>query len=70
MPQDVPDAVDPLAPFEGSYPIPGFELSRRWFAARDITPSFRDEVLSLIRVAFNDQVSWFELPVQPESHFP
>ena len=26
MPQDVPEAIDPLAPFEGGYEIPGFPL--------------------------------------------
>lgn len=69
MPQDVPDAVDPLAPFEGGYDIPGFPLRRRWYDARDLTDEQRDEILALIRRSFNNRVSWFELPVRPEDHF-
>lgn len=69
MPQDVPDAVDPLAPFEGSYEIPGFPLRRRWYSSRDLTSEQRDEILALVRRAFNNEVSWFELPVGPEDHF-
>jgi len=69
MPQDVPDAVDVLAPFEGGYDIPGFPLRRRWFDARDLTEAQRDEILELLRISFNDQVSWFALPVRPADHF-
>lgn len=69
MPQDVPEAISPLASFEGDYQVPGFELWRRWFDGGDVTPAFRDGVLALIRAAFNDRVSWFDLPVAPEAHF-
>lgn len=63
------DAVSPLAPFEGSYSVPGFELTRRWFDARDLTPELRDEVIAVIRESFNNQASWFALPVTAEDHF-
>jgi len=64
-----PPAVDPRAPFEGSFFVPELRITRRWFDARDLTPELRSEVLELLRVAFNDQVSWFALPVAPEDHF-
>lgn len=69
MPQDTPDAVSPLAPIEGSYRIPGFDLTRRWFDAGQLSAAHRTALLDLIRVAFNDQPSWFDLPVAPEDHF-
>ncbi len=68
MPQDDPDAVSPLAPFQGSYAIPGFPLTRRWFPARDLSPELSAQVLDLIRAAFNDQASWFALSVPPQDH--
>lgn len=69
MPQDTPDAVSPLAPFEGSYEVPGLDLTQRWFDGRDITPDLRTQVLEVLRIAFNDRASWFALPVTPEDHF-
>lgn len=69
MPQDTPDAISPLAPFEGSYQVPGYELTQRWLDARDLTPELRDEIIKIIRIAFNNRASWFALPVAPEDHF-
>ena len=69
MPQDEADAISPVAPFAGSYAVPGFELTQRWIDAREIAPELRAEVMNVIRTAFNDQVSWFALGVAPDDHF-
>lgn len=69
MPQDTPDAVSPLAPFSGSYEVPELHMSRRWFDARELTDEVRDEILEVIRIAFNDDADWFHLPVPRADHF-
>lgn len=69
MPQDVPDAISPLEPFSGSYPVPELGMVRRWFDASDVTDELRDEILEVIRIAFNDDADWFHLPVPRADHF-
>lgn len=69
MPQNSPDSVSPFAPFEGSFAIPDFDLIRRWFDARDLTPELSAEILDVIRIAFNQQPNWFAFPVSPADHF-
>ncbi len=69
MPQNTSGAVSPVAPSEGSYDVPEVGLSRRWMDARDLPPALRDEVLGVIAVAFNHDVSWHRLPVAPADHF-
>lgn len=68
MPQHPTDSISPLAPFEGSAPLPGFDLTRRWFDARDFTPALSAEVLQVIRIAFNERADWFALPVALQDH--
>jgi hypothetical protein len=69
MSQNTPESVSPFAPFEGSFAIPGFDLARRWFDARDLTPERSAKILDVIRIAFNQQPRWFALPVSPADHF-
>ena len=69
MPQDTPDAVNPLATFAGSFEVPDLPITRRWFDARDLTPELSAEIIEVIRIAFNDRVNWFALPVSPADHF-
>jgi hypothetical protein len=69
MPQDLPGAVSPLAPSEGSYDVPEVGLARRWMAGRDLPADLRDEALEVIDIAFNHDVAWHRLPVAPADHF-
>jgi len=69
MPQDTTGAVSPLAPTSGSYDVPEVGLARRWLDGRDLSPELRDEILEVIAVAFNHEVSWHRLPVAPADHF-
>jgi len=69
MPQDTPDAVSPLAPSEGSFDVPEAGVRRRWLDARDVSPALRDELLAVIDVSYNHEVSWYRLPVAPVDHF-
>lgn len=69
MPQDLSGVASPLAPSAGSYEVPEVGLARRWLDARDLSPELRDEVLEVIAVAFNHDVSWHRLPVTPADHF-
>jgi len=69
MPQDLPDALEPTAPFAGSFGLPERGMTQRWLDGRDLAPELSTELLEVIRRSFNDDVSWFRLPVSPADHF-
>lgn len=63
------EVVSPREPFAGEYPVPGFDVTRRWVDGHDLTDDMRSQVLKLLEVAFNGAPSWYALPVDPADHF-